>query len=128
MEAETRAEDGSPLHNMRSWVVQNPEDLPSVEEMQQQARDYGSVAASFANAPIEEDYLGPVLFEEEASVELFRHFLLSQLSATPPPSEPPDFSGENSRVIRLGRRRLLPSGWSVTDDALSNPNSAGSYL
>jgi len=130
MEAETRAEDGSPLHNMRSWVVQNPEDLPSIEEMQQQARDMALWLQTLQSAPIEEDYLGPVLFEEEASVELFRQLLLSQLSATPPPSEPPDFSGEIPRVIpssRLGRR-LLPSGWSITDDALSNPNSAGSYL
>ena len=130
MEVETRAEDGSTLRNLRSWVVQRPEDLPSVEEMQTEAMAMAEWLERLQNAPIEEDYLGPVIFEEEAAVELFRQLLLNQLSATPPPSEAPDFSGEIPRVIpssRLGRR-LLPRGWVIVDDAPAQPDAAGSYL
>jgi hypothetical protein len=81
------------------------------------------------DAPIEDDYLGPVIFEEQASVELFRQLLQPQLSATPPPAEMPDFNGEIPVVIPMSRigRRLLPDGWSVVDDAPAHPDEVGFY-
>jgi hypothetical protein len=129
IEAETRAEDGSLLRDVRSWVVPDQQNLPPITVIHNEIKSMVSWLNQLRTAPIEEDYLGPVLFEEEASVELFRQLLLPQLSATPPPAEAPDFSGEVPRVIPSSRvgRRLLPDGWTIVDDAQANKNVVGSY-
>ena len=129
VEIETRAEDGSPIRNLRSWVVKDKEQLPTLENIRQENQDMVEWLAQLQTAPIEEDYLGPVIFEEDAAVELFRQLLLPQLSATPPPAEPPDFSGEIPRVIPKSRigRRVLPEDWDIVDNAPDHPEEAGSY-
>jgi hypothetical protein len=69
------------------------------------------------SAPIEEDYLGPVIFDGPASYELFSQLLAAEISGTPPIEQ--ESSGPLGSVgrptARIGRR-LLPDGWSVVDD------------
>ena len=129
VEVETRAEDGSPIRNLRSWVVKHKDQLPSIDHIQQETQEMVEWLKLLQTAPIEEDYLGPVIFEPDAAVELFRQLLLPQLSATPPPAEPPDFSGEIPRVIPTSRigRRVLPENWSIIDNAPAHPEEIGSY-
>ena len=129
VEATARAADGSLNRTLRSWVISDRESLAPIEEYQSQLKDMALWLKTLEAAPIEEDYLGPVIFEEQASVELFRQLLQSQLSATPPPAEMPDFNGEIPVVIPKSRigRRLLPDGWSVVDDAPAHPDKVGFY-
>jgi len=129
VEAIVRANDGAELWNARWWVAKTPELLPSDTEMAQAVQEMEMWLRTLRNAPVEEDYLGPVLFEEPAAVELFRQLLMPELSGTPQPEMPPDGYGVSSSVSDVARigRRVLPEGWSVVDDAAAAPNRVGSY-
>jgi len=120
VEAVARADDGARLRDTRSWVAATPAGLPSQEAMLAQVDDMMSWLDGLKQAPIEEDYLGPVLFEEPAAVEMFRQLLAPELSGTPAPEHPPEGldDGEEVPTARIGRR-LLPQRWSVVDDPLA---------
>ena len=124
-----RAEDGARIRNSRSWVVRSMDELPPLEDMLAEVDALGTWLQAMADAPIEEDYLGPVLLEEQAAVEMFRQLLLPEISGTPPEAEPPDPYQDYPTVIATARlgRRLLPEGWSVVDDPTALPDAAGAY-
>ncbi|MEL6344155.1 MAG: metallopeptidase TldD-related protein, partial [Myxococcota bacterium] len=124
-----RAEDGSRLRGSRSWVAADIDGLPSMEEMFDEVDDLGAWLSDLRDAPIEEDYLGPVLMEGPAAVEMFRQVLLPEISGTPPAMEAPDGFQQNAQptpTARLGRR-LLPGGWRVVDDPTADMRLAGAY-
>jgi TldD protein len=125
----SRAEDGALVRDARWWVARTPAQLPSMDQMQRQTEEMAAWVAVANAAPIEQDYLGPVLFEAAAAVELFRQILQPQVSGTPPMETAPDpFMAQGAPIstARVGRR-LLPAGWSVTDDAAAAPLAAGHY-
>ena len=124
-----RAADGALLRNTRSWIAKDQAHLPSTEEMASDLKEASSWIAGLVNAPVEEDYLGPVLFEPLAAAELFRQLLHSEISGTPPTESAPESQDEDSRPIPVARlgRRLLPPGWSVADNPTGNPELASYY-
>lgn len=130
VQASTRLADGATLRDARWWVVRSPDRLPSLEQMSAEVRRMGEDLVARRQASVVEDYLGPVLFEHEAAVELFRQLLPAEICGTPPTESAPDGFGEpgseSQPVARLGRR-LLPAGWSVWDDPDSLPGEAGAY-
>ena len=129
VEAIALNKEGSKIRGTRSWVGKDIQNLPSIEILQQECLEMINYVISQKEAPIEEDYLGPVLFSPQASVELFRQILPKEISANPPLVEPPDYMGEVQMVIpdsRVGRR-LLPEGWDVIDDP-TIPNLDASYI
>jgi hypothetical protein len=83
--------------------------------------------ARMPGASREEDYLGPVLFEGPAALEVFSQLLPAEVLGTPPEVEDGD-DGTRFRppAARLGRR-LLPLGWSVTDDPRLPSAALGAY-
>ncbi len=117
VEAVTRAEDGARLRDVRSWVVRDAASLPEREQMGAEVDAMVDWLVGLQTAPVEGDYLGPVLFEGPAALELFRQLLAAEISGTPPMELPPEDVGEGGQVptARIGRR-LLPLGWSVVDD------------
>lgn len=129
IEVTARAEDGTPMHTYRHWMEPNRESLPNINTIEEEARQMAGWLQTLQTAPIEEDYLGPVIFTQQPSMELFRQLLLSQLSATPPPSQMPDYDGTIPRVNPTARvgRRLLPLGWTVQDVTPAHPEEFGFY-
>lgn len=120
-----RMPDGSLVGGDRSWIGRGLGVLPPVETMEAEAREMGTWLAGLASAPVQESWLGPVIFEDAASVEFFSQLLQPEVSGTPSaetdapvPPEPPH--------ARIGRR-LLPEGWAVVDDAPGHPDRLGSY-
>lgn len=127
VEATGRLPDGSRVVNARSWVVRDPADLPPLEEMKASVDTMATWLVGLQSAPVEDDYLGPVLFEHAAAVELFRQLLAPEIAGTPPMERAPDDFGaapEDPPTSRIGRR-LLPDGWTVTDDPLALPDAPG---
>lgn len=117
VEAVARAEDGARLRDTRTWVATTPDLLPSIEQMRAEVDQMVGWLDQLRTAPVEEDYLGPVVFEGPAAVELFRQLLAPEISGTPAPERPPDGfdDGQSVPTARVGRR-LLPQGWTVVDD------------
>jgi len=120
------ASDGARLRNVRSWVVRDLERLPDAADMIESAKDAARWLETMTQAPVSDDYLGPVLFEEAASAELFRQLLQPQVCGTPPLESAPEGSSTDARPVAISRigRRLLPSRWSVQDTPQGNPELA----
>ncbi len=128
--AHTRADDGMRLTDQLLWTVREPEDLPDAAAMRAQVREMVTRLDALADAPLlNEEYVGPVLFEQSATADLFRWILLPQLEGTPPEIPFDTFIGDlgsGSGGARL-LRRVLPAGWSVVDDPTAVPTHPGSY-
>ena len=124
-----KAEDGNPLRDTRSWVFNDRESIISTQEMQQELVEMADWITTLQTAPIEDSYLGPVIFEGRAATEIFRQLLQSQISGTPPAAPIPDADGSIPQSIPLSRigRRVLPVGWTVIDDANTEKQLPGHY-
>ena len=128
VEGTVRLADGSTVTDARSWIVRSYADLPPEESLRADVQELGRWLAGLAAAPVEDDYLGPVLFEGPAAVELFAQLLAPELSGTPPVEEDAGGMIDTGRppTARLGRR-LLPIGWTVVDDPTATSDVLGRY-
>ncbi len=129
VEAIMRASDGAKLRDTRSWVGRTAADLPPIEDMLAEVDAMVAWVDALREAPVEEDYLGPVLFEQAAAVALSRQRVVRDIPGTPPPERAPDPFTEGQTgppTARVGRR-LLPEGWAVIDDPTAMPGEAGHY-
>ncbi len=133
--ATARASDGMLLADRRLWSVRRTDQLPPLATMQAEAATMATEILAAADAKMAtEEYVGPVVFREEAAADLFRHLLTPQLEGTPPVVAFDTVIGEMGQGLlpdasghaRLGRR-VLPLGWRVVDDPQLDPNHAASY-
>lgn len=127
---QVRAADGQLLTDQRLFTARGVEDLPDHEEMYAAARRMKEQLLAAAAAPAwSEEYVGPVVFEDAAAVDLFRYLLVPQLEGTPGEIPFDSFFGELGLAadpVRLGRR-VLPEGWKVVDDPTATPSHPGSF-
>lgn len=125
-----RANDGMLLTDHRLWTVQHPADLPDQDTLTAEATALRDGLQALSAAPaLDQEYVGPVIFEDTAAVDLFRYALLPQLEGTPPPVPFDSWFGQlgaGGSQARLSRR-VLPMGWRVTDDPTRLPDHPGSY-
>jgi len=124
-----RAEDGTYAWDHASWLVSEIEHLPSLEEMKAETEAAAQRLEAWAAAPaLEDEYAGPVIFSGSAAVDLFAQLLLPALSGTPEMDEL-GFTGEVEKgkdPLRL-KRRILPTGWSVVDNPVSDDPLPSSF-
>jgi len=126
--AHARADDGALLSDHRSWILFG-RGLPTEDELAASAAELASELITWTQAPtLDEEYVGPVIFEDQAAVDLFRALLVGQLEGTPSPipfearfgamgagfSFADDSAGGGARL----NRRVLPAGWSAVDGGL----------
>ncbi len=114
--ATTQAEDGMVLGHQVSALGAEFADLPSQAELETALGNVAETLSRLRQAPVVENYTGPLLFEGEAAPQLVERLLSRQLSGTPPPEMPggfvPDPSSWSSRV----GLRVLPGGFTLVDD------------
>ena len=121
-------EDGVRLFDRLSWVARSAADLPSADAIADEVEAMGITLLARSRAPAVGYYEGPVVFEGEAAADLFRYLLPPEVRGTPPvPEAGSSYQAQTRGGPRLGRR-VLPRGWSVTDDPTSVPAGlAGGY-
>ncbi len=109
--AETQAPDGMPLRTVESFLLAREQgELHVVDVVRRAARRVRDGTLEALQAPLMEDYSGPVLFEDGAAPQFFYDVLSPQLSGTPVADLEPPAWGR-----RIGKR-VLPSFLSVLDD------------
>jgi predicted Zn-dependent protease len=126
--AQVLAEDGSRMSDSRLWHTRTVEELPDGPVLDAEIDALAESLVAWTDAEIpDEPLIGPVLIEGDAAVQLFHDLLLPALEGTPQKERPSkgsrmfDFSSGGST---LGvKRRILPPGWAVRDDAAIAPNS-----
>ena len=70
-ESITKANDGSRIRDTRSWIVPSREALPSMKELTLELQELAEWTLALRDAPIEDNYLGPVILENMAAVRKF---------------------------------------------------------
>jgi len=132
--ARVQADDGMSMVDHLSYVVRTPADLPAIQTLQADAKALAERLEAWAELPVvSESYVGPVLFEGDAAVDVFRRLLLPALQGTAPEERP----SEGSRTFNFGSdgggsalrpmRRVLPPGFTVVDDPLADPTLPSSF-
>ncbi len=133
--AHARADDGALLSDHRSWLLRLDE-LPSHQDLAAEAAAMAQELVAWTQAPVMEgEYVGPVIFEDQAAVDLFSALLVTQLEGTPPPipfearfgalGEGFSFAADGGGA-RLNRR-VLPAGWTAVDDPASEVGHPASF-
>ncbi|MEM6930010.1 MAG: metallopeptidase TldD-related protein, partial [Myxococcota bacterium] len=128
--AATRASDGGLVTDQLLITVRDPGALPSEAELVAAVEALRDRMVTTAAAPaLEDEYVGPVIFEGDAARALFRYVLIPQLEGTPPPIPFDSFFGDLGSDASRARlaRRVLPPGFAVTADPTSRPDHPGSF-
>ncbi len=120
--------DGVQIYDRRQWVARTVADLPPAQEIADEVEAMGRSILARATAEPVDYYEGPVVFEGDAAADLLRYLVPPEVCGTPPvPEEQRTYQQLTRSGPRLGRR-LLPAGWTITDDpGRAPPGLAGGY-
>ena len=126
--AELQAKDGMPLADSLTYVGLTDEHIPSPEKISADLDEMARKLIALSEAPVLEQYTGPVLFAPKASGAVFDALLADGLSARPVPLGAR--WGDDSLEKKIGLR-ILPRTFSVYDDPgpefLDGQALAGAY-
>jgi len=114
--AVTQAADGMMLVDYETFHARRHEDLPATEDMVAAVQSMGQRLQRARQAPVADNYSGPVLFEGIAAAQLIEHLFASNLSGTPPPESPMGASPDQNPLAGRVGWGVLPRGFSVVDD------------
>ncbi|MCO4772772.1 MAG: hypothetical protein KDA24_22260, partial [Deltaproteobacteria bacterium] len=110
------------------WSARTANQLPPANVMAAQAVAAAQDLAEKTTVGLVGWFEGPVVFEGEAAADFFRYLVPPELRGTPAPLEAGTSSAQQQRrEPRIGRR-LLPEGWSVSDDPASTPEGFAGAL
>jgi TldD protein len=114
--ARSQADDGMGLAHFVVFHAPRVAALPSEAKLVSDARRMAEELIRLRQAPVVDDYGGPVLFEGIAAPQLLRVLLAEEFSGTPPPEAPGGASLEGSSLATRVGWKVLPTGVDVTDD------------
>lgn len=112
MGAQSQSEDGMHFSDGELICAYTEKELPKFEDLKKRANELAVRLEQVASAPKVEDYRGPILFEGQASAQLFHQILEPKLSRA---------SGDIKRLMttdmseKIGQR-ILPKFIDVVDD------------
>jgi len=118
--ATAQAPDGMTVRDAVVFQALEVAQMPAEAEMVRGVQSLAQNVAALAQAPVGEDYSGPVLFEGVAGAQVFAEVLGKNLALTRRPVLEPGGRGGNAVVISEldGRNgaRVLPESFDVVDD------------
>lgn len=116
--ASAKADDGYVICDAEIFVGRSESDLPTVAEMEKKLRAMGDRLTQAIDAPLMEDYNGPILFEGEAAGEFFSQTIGQNFAN---PVDPlgggiAAMMGSTNPLKEKVGQRVLPTFLSVLDD------------
>jgi hypothetical protein len=108
--------DGMTLHDAVTFHALDVGHLPSEEEMTRGLTKMADNLVALARAPKGEDYNGPVLFEGDASPQIFAELLARNLALSRTPAGARGGAGQSSEFEGRMGSRILPDTFDVVDD------------
>ncbi len=116
--ASAKADDGYVICDAEIFVGRSESDLPTVPEMEKKLRAMGDRLTQAIEAPLMEDYNGPVLFEGDAAGEFFSQTIGQNFAN---PVDPlggglAAMMGSTNPLKEKVGQRVLPTFLSVLDD------------
>ncbi len=119
--AATQASDGMPLENFIAFYGRSMDEFPRKEVLAARLREMGTQFEKLRNAPLLDQYNGPVLFEGQAAAELFSQVFAPRLVATrrpvtdSPQAERIAAMQENPFLDKIGAR-VMPEFMNIIDN------------
>lgn len=114
--ADTQADDGERLSDSLSYFVRMPEQLPELSKVLDDVQKFSERLVGAVQAPILDDYTGPVLVDGLASSQLIRQLLAQSLTVQ---VDPVGLQRRGDALddleSRLGKR-ILPADFRIYDD------------
>ena len=113
------APDGSRVWNHRFITVVRPSQLPAGEELDKIVEGLAAETSELAKAPLENDYSGPVLFEQAAAAQMMASALTDAVRLHRKPLAPP---GANTPQVLESvwaprmNAKVMPDWLTVYDD------------
>jgi hypothetical protein len=116
--AAAQAPDGMPVRAGRVFLSRTYEKLPAEAQLREGVEALARTVTELVDAPMGEDYAGPVLVEGVASPQLFAQFVGGNLALTRRPVAEPGRSFPIPESELQGRlnSRILPEWIDVVDD------------
>ncbi len=117
--ASTQAEDGMKLSDFATFYAKSLDDLPKTQPIHHRIRELAESLTHLAKAEPIESYVGPVLFQDQASAEFFNQLLGKNVSNPRSPLfEEERFSTlfEGGKLAGKLNRRVLPRFMNAVDD------------
>lgn len=114
--ASTQAKDGERLKDMEVLGGHKEAELPPFEEMEKKARALAARLIMLQEAPVIEDYDGPVLFEDQAAAEFMEQMLCENLAAQTDSLSADSVSQHSSPFAEKIGKKILPRQLTVIDD------------
>lgn len=117
--AVAQAEDGMEVKDFVTFYSRTEKGLPSMSAIEKEVTEMASLLEKKAQAAAVDDYVGPVLFVDQASAEFFEQLLGQNVSNPRAPLTENEMMAEmipgGKLVGKLGRR-VLPDFLDVVDD------------
>ncbi|MBI4717623.1 MAG: hypothetical protein HY763_07450 [Planctomycetes bacterium] len=110
-----QADDGMILNDSLTFLGERPEQIPGDEKLLAEIDALARKLVALAQAPILEQYTGPVLFDASAAGRVFETLLADGLCARPTPLGAGANVTEETLEKKLGLR-ILPRSFQVYDD------------
>jgi hypothetical protein len=111
----SQASDGMTLHDAVTFHALDAGHLPSEADLTRDVTRMAEDLVALAHAPMGEDYSGPVLFEGEASPQIFAEVLAKNIALTRPVVGARGAAPASEFEGRIGSR-ILPDSFDVVDD------------
>ena len=117
--ASTQAEDGQSVSNFKSFYARDAGGLPEKENAAAKIRVLAQKTLDLSRSVQLTEYVGPVIFTEEASGEFFRQLLAANISSPQTPLVADERFSEMIQKPKLASKlnlRILPPFFDVADD------------
>ena len=131
--ASAQAANGMTVRDAAMVIGRSLDKLPAESELKRTIEQIGRNVTAMLDAPMADDYSGPILFEDIAAPQLMAHLLGANLSLTRQPVTEPgrQFPAPQSELEGRKGSRVLPEWMDVTDDPVrqdwSGQELQGSY-
>lgn len=113
--AGSQADDGMKFSDYELFAGRAEKDLPAYGAMEKAVRGLAERLTALTQAPLAEEYRGPILLEGQAAAEFFAQVLAPSLGRSHEPVGSGSSGGLNPLRERIGKR-ILPKFVSVVDD------------
>jgi TldD protein len=111
--AELQAPDGMPISDSVTFLAETIEQLPPLDKMISDVDTMCKKLIALSEAPVLEQYSGPVLFDATASGRVFETLLGDGICARPQPVGASEDPGSLEKKLGL---RILPRTFNIVDD------------
>jgi len=115
----TQSEDGQEVFDFKTHYFKDENDLPEKEKLKAEVKELAQRTLAVTESETLTEYVGPVIFTQQASAEFFRQLFAANLASPRVPllaDERLSFLIQKPKLVDKVNRRIMPEFLTVKDD------------